>query len=114
MHRLLSFGLALLGAGFGLLAGVACSSSASFEAGASADGGVIRRDAAPVDPTEAGPELDAGLGPAPSCEKYCDLVMASCTGENAQYASTDDCLAFCAHLPLEQPPREADEKEAAS
>ncbi len=91
-----------------------CSDAELATAGASSDAGVVRRDAAPVDPTEPGPQLDAGIGPPPSCEKYCDLVMMNCTGDSAQYASTDECLAFCKHLPLELPTREADEKEAAS
>jgi hypothetical protein len=78
------------------------------------DAGTVRRDAAPVDLTEAGSPLDAGNGPPPSCAKYCDLVMENCTGGHAQYGSTEECLAFCGHLPLEQPMREAEENEAAS
>jgi len=91
-----------------------CSDSDVQTASTSSDAGVVRRDAAPVEPTEPSPQLDAGTGPVPSCRKYCELVMANCTGESAQYESTQQCLAFCAHLPLEQPTREADEKEAAS
>ena len=38
-----------------------------------------------------------------SCEGYCKLVTAACTGQNAQYESEAQCLAFCgtlAKLPL--------------
>lgn len=90
-----------------------CSDAELEPSSASSDAGTARRDAAPVDPTEAGPQLDAGLAPPPSCDKYCDLVMTNCTNENAQYGSVDECLAFCSHLPLEQPMREA-EKQAPS
>ena len=118
MSRFLSFTIFGTFAGFGAALGLigwsaGCSSSA-LDSASAADGGTIRRDAAPVDPTEAGPQLDAGTGPPPSCEKYCDLVMASCSGDNAQYASTEECLGFCTHLPLVQPTREAEEKAAAS
>lgn len=74
----------------------------SFETVGASDAGTVRRDAAPVDPIEPGPHLDAGQLPPPSCEKYCQLVMANCTGANAQYASEDECLAFCAHVPLNE------------
>lgn len=118
MSRFSSLALASLGACLGLsvafgasMAG--CSSDDEADA-ASPDASTVRRDAAPVDPTEAGPAFDASVGPLPTCEKYCDLVMQNCTGDDAQYASTEDCRAFCAHLPLTQPTREAEEKAAAS
>jgi hypothetical protein len=121
MFRFLSFAFVSFGACLGLLlsSGVwvaGCGSSdADSTPGRSTDAGTIRRDAAPVDPKEAGPpQLDAGLDPPPSCAKYCDLVMANCTGKSAQYASSDECLAFCRHLPLVEPTRGADQKEAAS
>ncbi|MBX3262526.1 MAG: hypothetical protein KF782_22790 [Labilithrix sp.] len=107
------------GAGVGVLVAsavaiVGCSAVDLDDGASNADGGTARRDAAPVDPTEAGPPLDAALGPPPSCARYCDLVMENCTGAEAQYASAEECLAFCAHLPLVQPTRGVDEKEAAS
>gem|GEM_PF-423280 len=40
---------------------------------------------------------------APTCESYCTTVTANCTGDNAQYADYDDCLAYCsteAQLPV--------------
>ena len=69
-------------------------------------------------PDAGGPELhcphgalDTGDGPCsdivpplePSCAEYCALVQETCTGEQAQYGSADECLAYCddwAALPL--------------
>ncbi len=95
------------------LAVVACGGDAEgLMTPTSSDAGpALRRDAAPVEPTEAGAPLDSGVTPAPTCASYCDLVMASCKGANAQYATTEDCLAFCTHLPLS---RDGDVKEAPS
>jgi len=119
MSRVFAFAVCALASvvtGLGLVASsiAGCSDSDVQTASASSDAGALRRDAAPVDPTQPSPQLDAGTGPVPSCMKYCQLVMENCTGESAQYGSTEECLAFCDHLPLEQPTREADEKEAAS
>ena len=33
------------------------------------------------------------------CKRYCKLVMDSCTGQHAVYASEASCLAVCAELP---------------
>jgi hypothetical protein len=120
MSRFLSFALlSCVTALFGVVgaAGLSiggCGGEVPVAAPFSNDATPIRRDAGPVDPKEAGPPLDAGSAPAPSCAKYCDLVMAHCTEANTQYASVGECLAFCGHLPLAQPTTEADEKEAAS
>jgi hypothetical protein len=113
MFRFLSFALASLAVGLTVL--VACSDAAMVPAARNvADGGTFRRDAAPVDPTEASaPEHDAPLGPPPSCERYCDLVMKNCTEANAQYASVEECHAFCVHLPLTEP-MGRDDKQSAS
>jgi hypothetical protein len=86
----------------------ACTSTASSPE-PSAEAGGPRRDGGIVGPAEAG-AYDAGTpqGPPPSCEKYCDLVMASCTGNEAQYASRSECLEICARLP----PGDAGDKES--
>jgi len=34
------------------------------------------------------------------CAGYCSTVMAACTGTRAQFASTADCLAYCATYPV--------------
>lgn len=73
-----------------------------------------RVDGALVDPLEGGAPLDGGGGVVASCESYCSLVSANCAGEHAQYASEEDCLAFCRFLPLQQPAREVEEKYAPS
>ncbi len=45
-------------------------------------------------------EQDADNGQAPEhCRRYCKLVMDSCTGPHAVYASEASCLALCAQLP---------------
>lgn len=93
---------------------VACSAADLAAPPGSDDAGAARRDAALVDPLESGAPLDSGLGPAPSCSKYCELVMTNCVESAAQYASTDECLAFCEHLPLVEPSRRTDEKTSAS
>lgn len=104
-----------LGAGLVALPFFGCGSSATTVGATSTDAGMIHRDAAPVAPTEAGPApYDAGETPPPSCEKYCDLVMTNCTGATAQYASTEECLGFCKHLPLVDPMSGTDEKSAPS
>ena len=78
-------------------------------------GAALHRDSALVEPPDGGEELDAGVAaPAPTCEKYCDLVMSNCTGTNAQYGTVKECLAFCADLPLDVPTRDGDDKSAPS
>jgi hypothetical protein len=103
------------GAAAGLLVGGACSDESSHTSPTAADAGGSRWDSAPVAPSEGGgPLVDAGPGLTPSCEKYCSLVMANCTGDDAQYASEEECLAFCAHLPLDPPSSEGEAKSSAS
>lgn len=54
-----------------------------------------------------GGTTSAGGGGEPSvCERYCDTVMATCTGVFAVYTTIESCLAVCGHLP---PGREGDE-----
>lgn len=87
-------------------AAFACGSDASEAVTTGrADAGKGGRDAGPVDPLEGGDGTsDAGSYPPPAtCAAYCDLVQKNCPGEHAQYASAEDCLAFCAHLPPGDP-----------
>lgn len=37
---------------------------------------------------------------APTCPQYCQIVMAACDGELAQYESPEQCLAVCGELEL--------------
>jgi hypothetical protein len=78
----------------------ACNSTSDDAVSPFEDDAGPHRDSGLVAPAEAG-TYDGGVpqGPAPECGKYCDLVMASCTNEHAQYASRDECLEICAHLP---------------
>jgi hypothetical protein len=115
-HSLFFFtltGVITLGVGFGLRA---CGDDDDVSpTAAMSDATAPRSDSSKlVDPSEAGNFLDSGYGAAANCSKYCSLVMKNCTGPNAQYATFEECEAFCSHLPLNQPSREADEKEAAS
>jgi hypothetical protein len=66
------------------------------------DAGALRRDSAVVDLPDGGVELDAGVAPPVTCQKYCDSVTQNCTGVNKQYDNEADCLAFCSHMPLEE------------
>ncbi len=34
-------------------------------------------------------------GPDPTCESYCDLMEANCTGDNAQYENRAACISYC-------------------
>jgi hypothetical protein len=34
-----------------------------------------------------------------SCNRYCDLVMTNCQGQDAVYSSRDGCLTLCANMP---------------
>jgi hypothetical protein len=45
----------------------------------------------------------AGGGALTPCETYCADIAANCTGENAQYASKEICLASCAAFPEGNP-----------
>ena len=91
----------------------ACGSGADAETTGSVDGGT-RRDGAAVDPLEGGGNGDAGVAPTPpSCARYCKSVQKHCTDEHAQYASEDDCLAFCAHV-TPGDPSDYEPKKAAS
>ena len=65
------------------------------------DAGTQRKDSSAVDPAEAGDALGDGASLSESCGTYCGLVMMNCTGDDAQYASDDECTAFCNHLPLD-------------
>jgi hypothetical protein len=93
----------------------ACTTSTetSSSSGGPVDGG-LSRDADPVDILDGGTGSDAGtIPPAPlSCTKYCDLVQSHCKLERAQYASKDDCLAFCEHIPPGEPGDPGDVKDS--
>lgn len=86
---------------------VACSTS--LEPSGPASGGVdggLSRDADPVDVFDGTPgPTDAGVSPLPplACDEYCALVQSHCSGEHTQYASTEDCLSFCRHIPAGDP-----------
>lgn len=75
-----------------------CSSAASSER-FSADSDASRRDGGLVEPADGG-SADASPPPAPECSTYCDSVLDSCSGTHTQYASREECLAFCARLPV--------------
>ncbi len=46
-------------------------------------------------------ESDAGSTPEPmtTCERYCQTVTQTCTGQFAQYTTHDTCLGVCQLLP---------------
>ena len=99
--------MVVLAAGLGGPIGLfACGSSSSSVTPDSPDA-AVRRDGSPVDPPDAA-AADAGPPPqpVPTCTKYCELVQKSCTGDQAQYASDEECLAFCARFPEGKPGEE--------
>lgn len=99
MRRLLPVLLALSAASGAVAASSACSSTTeTIGPGGSQDAGADQKVVSVDD--GGGPLPDGGLAPSPpSCDRYCDLLSESCTGEHLQYASDEACLAFCAHLP---------------
>jgi hypothetical protein len=67
------------------------------------NGGIAtpHRDGGVVDPPDGG-SINGNAATTvsqPSCSDYCDLVMAHCQGDATQYASENECLAFCARMP---------------
>jgi hypothetical protein len=46
-----------------------------------------------------GTPTGTGGGPAQTCDSYCDVIMANCSEENAQYSSVESCLGACANFP---------------
>lgn len=101
MRRFLfSFWMAVTTTAAVAMAVSSCSSSSSAER-SYAEPDASRRDASIVQPADGG-AADAAPppGPEPECATYCDSVLDSCKGSHAQYASRDECLAFCARFPL--------------
>jgi hypothetical protein len=51
--------------------------------------------------------IETGAGGAPPeptlCERYCDQMIANCTGKYEQYRSFDQCVAVCKRLPEGEP-----------
>lgn len=65
------------------------------------DGG-LKRDAGPVDPpvtSDSGNPSTEDGGLPPSCDSYCDVVMANCQGDDQQYRDRDECVGICSLLP---------------
>jgi len=52
---------------------------------------------APLKPT--GPWCVGPEDEPPTCEQYCDIELAACSGKNAQYESPEQCMAVCKALP---------------
>lgn len=49
----------------------------------------------PATPTDTPPGTDAPVVITNDCAGYCAATFASCTGDNAQWDSMADCLAYC-------------------
>lgn len=63
----------------------------------------------PAGPVDSGgtdaqtPEVDSGMDdagttPTTGCVAYCTQIMTNCTGDNAQYDDTADCMSSCTAL----------------
>lgn len=101
MHRFRFFLLVSGALTTALAIGAISTGCGGVDAPTAADASPPRNDSSAVDPAEAGDALDGTGADRGSCDKYCSLVMESCTEANAQYASSEECLAFCEHIPAE-------------
>jgi hypothetical protein len=115
MRRFLfSFRMAISAASTGaafMIAVSSCGSSSATSQRFGVENDASHRDGSIVEPVEGGSaDAHAAPGPEPECKTYCDSVLDSCKGINAQYASREECLAFCANLP----PGKAGESEGNS
>jgi hypothetical protein len=87
--------------------------SAAGHAGSTTSDGGKRGPVPSSSSAEAGRDSDADAGSAhggapsvlePSlCERYCTLVIASCSGQLEQYRSMNQCLQVCQRLPAGAP-----------
>jgi hypothetical protein len=50
--------------------------------------------------TDAGSDDDDGGGGGLTCATYCTTIMANCTGDLTQYASTAACMQSCEGFPI--------------
>lgn len=61
--------------------------------------GVLGIEEREFDDTLADGGADADAAPDPlSCDAYCDLIQAECTGDRLQYGSREACIGFCSSL----------------
>lgn len=90
----------VLASAIAICAIAACGSTAEAEREPGDPDASVRKDGGSVTPPDGGAyDARAPLGPDPECKPYCELIMKSCTGEHAQYASREDCSELCAKLP---------------
>jgi hypothetical protein len=66
-------------------------------------GGDAATDAGDDAMADAGGDAMPEVDPEALCDEYCTAVMRNCTDTNAVYASREECLAVCAHLPSGDP-----------
>lgn len=101
MRRFLAVWMAVSAGSLGSAATIAaCGGADATSTSTPGSDASTKKDAPTIEPPDGG-AYDSGPAPEPpSCAKYCDLVMESCAGAHAQYASRDECLAFCEALPL--------------
>jgi len=81
-RKLLALSLSIAAIGL-----VGCGDSGTNPDGGSTDSGV---------PTDGGGGVDLGGGGGNDCTTYCSQLAANCTGDNAQYNDTTECMAYCA------------------
>jgi hypothetical protein len=96
--------ITLITVAVGLLVVGACSTTETADPVSSTVDSGTRKDGGLVGLADGG-TYDSGkaAGPEPSCTTYCDLVTATCVGDQAQYASRAECLEVCARLPPGDP-----------
>lgn len=91
----------VLGTAASVLGAAAACSDAELDPAVSAQADASVYDAAAVAPLDGSALVDGARGPAGdvTCESYCKDVLATCTGENVQYASPEECVRLCAKFP---------------
>ena len=63
-----------------------CSSAGSADHSVGGEDASAHRDGSLVEPADGGSADAASPGPEPECTTYCDSVLESCKGNQAQYA----------------------------
>lgn len=78
---------------------VGCTTVEDAESAQTARDDAGAYDASAVAPLDGGPSrADGATSPGPSCEAYCKDVVSTCTGEDTQYGSPEECIWVCERL----------------
>jgi hypothetical protein len=88
-------------------AGARGASTATGGSPGSSSAGSLAVAGSEVDQADAGADSSSGgsggQGAQALCDRYCAIVLASCTGQLEQYSSLNQCLQVCQRLPAGLP-----------